>query len=181
MIPKSKKGFTVLELIVILAVVGFIAAFFLTSLMSERAQSRDMQRISDAKNLLTAIDIYKTSFNNLPKNNIDSKSDGPSGFDIGNVGQPDSDSFIRPLIDSKVLNNSIIETDPALKDESYRYRVYANDENNPCKFEFAILGVKLEHSKNNYGVKSELENCYSSFPNSDWAKENNWLVYMIKN
>lgn len=51
----SLTGFTIIELLVVIAIIGVLASIVLTSLASARARARDARRISDLKQMLTAI------------------------------------------------------------------------------------------------------------------------------
>ncbi|MCX6731186.1 MAG: type II secretion system protein [Candidatus Roizmanbacteria bacterium] len=56
---KNKKAFTLIELIVVIAILaGFVALLF-PNFMEVRMKSRDVQRKSDLKSLQKALELYK--------------------------------------------------------------------------------------------------------------------------
>ncbi len=55
---KSKSGFTLIELLVVIAIIGLLASTVMASLSSARMKSRDARRLSDLKQLRTAITLY---------------------------------------------------------------------------------------------------------------------------
>jgi uncharacterized protein (TIGR02145 family)/prepilin-type N-terminal cleavage/methylation domain-containing protein len=55
---KNNQGFTLIELLVVVVIIGIIATLAITSLSSARVKSRDIKRISDIKELSTALFMY---------------------------------------------------------------------------------------------------------------------------
>jgi prepilin-type N-terminal cleavage/methylation domain-containing protein len=55
---RHKKGFTLIELLVVIAIIGLLATIAIISLNSARRNSRDTRRISDMKQLQTAMEMY---------------------------------------------------------------------------------------------------------------------------
>jgi type II secretion system protein G len=54
----KNKGFTLLELLVVLAVIGVLASIVLVSLQSVRGKARDARRQADLRQMLTALELY---------------------------------------------------------------------------------------------------------------------------
>lgn len=52
------RGFTLIELMVVIAIIGLLATIITTSLVSSRAKSRDAKRIADIKTLQLALETY---------------------------------------------------------------------------------------------------------------------------
>ena len=53
-----KKGFTLIELMVVIAIIGILTGIILVSLDSARAKSRDGKRISDISQIGLALELY---------------------------------------------------------------------------------------------------------------------------
>ncbi len=61
-----KKGFTLVELLVVIAIIGILSTLSVVSLNSARAKSRDARRLSDIKQIRTALDMYYDASSTYP-------------------------------------------------------------------------------------------------------------------
>jgi general secretion pathway protein G len=55
---KTARGFTLIELLVVIAIIGLLSSVVLASLNTARAKARDALRISEVKELQTALAFY---------------------------------------------------------------------------------------------------------------------------
>jgi len=55
---KQQKGFTLIELLVVIAIIGLLSTLAVVSLNSARSKARDGKRLSEMKNLQTALEMY---------------------------------------------------------------------------------------------------------------------------
>ena len=53
-----KKGFTLMELLIVVAIIGILSSIVLASLNAARMKSRDAKRYSDIKQIQTALELY---------------------------------------------------------------------------------------------------------------------------
>ncbi len=53
-----KKGFTLVELLVVIAIIGLLSTLAVVSLGSARSKARDARRISDIKQVQSALELY---------------------------------------------------------------------------------------------------------------------------
>ncbi len=56
-----KKGFTILELLVVVAILGVIASFVVVRMTGVQASARDSQRMSDIRQYQNALEIWSNS------------------------------------------------------------------------------------------------------------------------
>lgn len=54
----NKKGFTLVELLVVIAIIGLLATLAFVSLNSARAKARDAKRVSDVRQVQSALELY---------------------------------------------------------------------------------------------------------------------------
>ncbi len=55
---KKERGFTLIELLVVIAIIGILSSVVLASLNGARSKSRDAKRLSDLKQVQSAINMY---------------------------------------------------------------------------------------------------------------------------
>lgn len=61
-----KSGFTLVEVLVVIAILGILAAVGLASFTSSQMKGRDSQRKSDLKQISNALEIYYNDYNRYP-------------------------------------------------------------------------------------------------------------------
>lgn len=64
---KNKKGFTLIELMVSIAIIGILTAIITTNFTSSKAKSRDAKRVSDLAQIQLALSLYFDKFNSYPE------------------------------------------------------------------------------------------------------------------
>lgn len=62
----NKKGFTLIELLVVIAIIGLLSTLSVVALGSAREKSRDSKRLSDIKQVQTALELFYTDQGNYP-------------------------------------------------------------------------------------------------------------------
>ena len=63
---RNNKGFTLIELLVVIAIIGLLATLAVVALNSARQKSRDAKRISDIKQIQTALELFYNDENGYP-------------------------------------------------------------------------------------------------------------------
>lgn len=58
-----KKGFTLIELLVVISIIGLLTSVILVALQSARLNARDIQRISDLRQIQNALQLYYVDHN----------------------------------------------------------------------------------------------------------------------
>ena len=66
MFKMRNRGFTLIELLVVIAIIGILSSVVLASLNTARQKGRDARRISDVKQIRTAMDLYYDSAQSYP-------------------------------------------------------------------------------------------------------------------
>jgi len=62
----NKKGFTLIELLVVIAIIGLLSTLAVVALGNAREKARDAKRLSDLKQLQTALELYYTDQSAYP-------------------------------------------------------------------------------------------------------------------
>lgn len=63
---RRSTGFTLIELLVVISIIGLLSSVVLASLNSARAKARDVRRISDVRQIQTALAIYRENHGYYP-------------------------------------------------------------------------------------------------------------------
>ena len=74
---KHQSGFTMIELLVVIVILGILSVIGLNSFMGTQVKARDAQRKSDLANLARALDMYYNDNGAYP--------DEGSGVDVGKI------------------------------------------------------------------------------------------------
>jgi len=62
----NKKGFTLIELLVVIAIIGLLSTLAVVALNDARIKSRDAKRLSDIKQIQSALELYYSDNNTYP-------------------------------------------------------------------------------------------------------------------
>jgi prepilin-type N-terminal cleavage/methylation domain-containing protein len=61
-----RKGFTIIELLVVVAIIGLLSSVILASMNKSRGRARDTRRSEDVKQLVNAVNLYATENGPFP-------------------------------------------------------------------------------------------------------------------
>ena len=116
---KQISAFTLVELLVVMSIIGVLAAIGLTSFTTAQMRGRDVQRKSDLKQTANALELYYADYGSYP----------------------DSITFGTQFTDGKTIYFKTLPIDPN-SDRTYTYRIVPASSNQ--KFQ---LFARLENSQ----------------------------------
>ncbi len=66
MSKNNQKGFTLIELLVVIAIIGVLSTMAVVALGSARMKSRDAKRVSDMRQIMSALELYYNDAGGYP-------------------------------------------------------------------------------------------------------------------
>lgn len=97
---QSKNGFSLVELLVVISIIGVLSAVLVTNFMGIRERARDAQKIEDLNSLKNALRMYYNDNQSYPSNKSTLLSAGFTGY-LSSVGdtsftysQTSTDNFL---------------------------------------------------------------------------------------
>ncbi len=64
---QAKRGFTLIELLVVIAIIGLLSTLAVVAMSNARLKARDAKRVSDIKQIQSALDLFATDKNGYVK------------------------------------------------------------------------------------------------------------------
>ena len=63
---KNIKGFTLVELLIVIAIIGVLSALLMANFIGVRQRARDAQRKSDLRQMQSALELYRSDLGLYP-------------------------------------------------------------------------------------------------------------------
>ena len=130
---RPNRGFTVVELLVAIAIIGIIASIIITNLPSARAKARDAKRVSDIVRVQLALQLYFDRCNEYPSSLAVSANNSLGGICVVNFGD-----FI----------SQIPTPPPGTSENAYVYSLNFNETDYVLRAKFESGGSALDDSFN---------------------------------
>jgi general secretion pathway protein G len=88
----KNKGFTLVELLVVISIIGLLASIVLAATSSASKKARDGRRLAEVHQIQIALELYKSTNGTYP----DSDYNGCGGWSVGNQSQPMINGALNP-------------------------------------------------------------------------------------
>lgn len=99
---KTKSGFTIVELLIVIVVIGILAAITIVAYNGVQARTRDNIRYADAKAIMKALELYKADKGYYPATNPSPSGNGCTANGYSSSWATDG-SWMKPLVDEGYL------------------------------------------------------------------------------
>lgn len=111
---QDKKGFTLIELLVVIAIIGLLSTLAVIALNNARQKSRDAKRVSDIKQIQSALELYFNDASGYPAT-ADIEGDCLS-YEAGTAG-----GFDTACESDGIVYMNIVPSNPDPGGEDYDY------------------------------------------------------------
>lgn len=142
----AQTGFTLIEMLVVISIIGILATLVAANLNSARSRARDAERKSDIKNIGTALRIYYNDKGSFPAN------DGVNQIKACEPGTASCAWGSEWNIDTTVYMQTLPK-DPLSPSQDYRYTM--GTVGDPADSDSFILQACLENKSDTNGVASD--------------------------
>jgi prepilin-type N-terminal cleavage/methylation domain-containing protein len=163
---RATHGFTLIELLVVIAIIGLLGTLSIVAFSNSVKKARDTRRLSDMKQIMSALELYKDQYGTYP--DVTDSDTGGGGYDAGCYGGPTAgDDFISQLKTSGILPRTVCDPKATTAPTTYLYYKYPAGTNgcDAARGAFYVLAVQTSDSSATPSPNSPGWAC----PTRDWS------------
>lgn len=132
-LKKSNKGFTIVELLIVIVVIGILALLVITTYSGIQAKARNAKRAADVLSIQTQLEAYFTQNSHYPSltdmnTGTSATSNASSTWVTTNMKSLDQNALVDP---SNVYSSKNLASTPAAK--VYAYQPVQTDGTTSCE------------------------------------------------
>ncbi len=157
----GQKGFTIIELLIVIAIIVILAGLVLTNIQGAQAKARDATRLGDINSMFTALEAFHGDNNYYPQT-FDNNS--LTGVEDGALTDPrgsNSIEILAAVADEAAATTAVqaAANDDTATSSAYVYAAYPTGCSNDCTgYVIGTFTEQTQEDGNNYFVKSSLNN-----------------------
>jgi prepilin-type N-terminal cleavage/methylation domain-containing protein len=156
----NKRGFTLVELMVVVAIISILASIVLISLASARGKTLDSRRVSDIKEIQTSLEEYLNDRGQLPNVGI-----GPNGENLAYIDNATSTNVAWDALKTELAPYITLPEPP----NSTNFDYYAYRSNQRANYNYCLAKPgggywELPAHTISYLVAARIQNSYPGFP-----------------
>jgi|LSQX01.3.fsa_nt_gb type IV pilus assembly protein PilA len=126
---KNEKGFTLVELMIVIAIIGILAAIAIPQMSAYRDRAYNTAALSDCRNLITAMEAYHIDYGQYPMDNEQSGTttwvlNEETGLD-GNI-LPELERYGFKLSDGVTAESINVDYNTYVINSMYNYKTAEN-------------------------------------------------------
>lgn len=172
------RGFTIVELLIVIVVIGILAAITLVAYNGIQNRATDSARSSDVAQIRKALEAYRAVHDRYPPHTA-SGTNVPAGFSgvwgtYYSYSVATNDSWLRTLVQSGFLDKAPL--DP-VNDNSHYYVYYSSTSIGACTEPVYVLAVVGYSSSANIPADSRTLNCTGNGTTANWMTASNRAVF----
>lgn len=169
---KRNFGFTLVELLVVISIIGFLSSIVLSNLRSARSKALNVQRVTEIKQIQTALEYYYDKFGSYPATVSDVTAS------CGNWDTTTDGVFLPTLSTNGFFNSTLKDPADATCGNFAYYKYPAGFFRTGCPAErgaFYVLGVR-NMDKGGFPTSPGF-----GCPTRDWQSEFDWVTGKYEN
>lgn len=184
MMPLRRRGFTIVELLIVIVVIAILASVTIVAFNGVQQRSRDARRVADANSVRKALEIYKFQNGRYPLVNYTGLG-AQGGWETS--AREAEGQFLHELKNYGVaggtpvdpVNNGIEDSTAATRSANhYSYNYYRYSAGyagcDPARGAFYVFGI-MNAEANNQGSVLESSPGFSC-QSRNWANDFDWVV-----
>ena len=159
----KNKSFTIIELLIVIAIIGLLSSIFFTTMKGAKARANDAKRKQELDSIRKALELYWQEYEHYPPESLCTDSSvgctscGCANDNFPNGKDWDANSDLRILVNEGFLG--AVPVDP-INDSSYYYWYEPDGSgqgNPPCQVNtcrWTLCAKKLETTGSQYCIYS---------------------------